>query len=405
MGKKQSFLFLIIFCVLFAAFASFYSEQLNRISLYIILPFAFLLSFFKNNLTLRTNRYVVILWCLFALIAFSALYATYLDRATRELKQILGVILISFVFAVNCRDRKAIPWLYFVYFMLYISVWYYAKNNILEDITFGEDRLDDNKLNANMMAYYTFYLTFAVFMLGEIIQKPGIQKMMRLVFFLTIPLSFIVAIYTASRQVFVIQIPLISILLYLRYLKQSKRYQKAFFILAVIAVSLIAIPVMMGVYENSLLQYRNEKEITTDIRVKLFRDALKVGFQHFFTGVGAGNYAAYSFDGHFAHNTFLELFANNGILGVSLFIYLMVKYLRLQYRRFKSSSDKMFLYFFWFGIMFSLDCMFYVMYSKIWLMGFFILVASHSEQYYQAQLETSLPIPIESQNEENSSNH
>ena len=264
-----------------------------------------------------------------------------------------------------------------------MSVWNYARNNILGDITFGEDRLDDDKLNANMMAYYTFYVTFALFMLGEIVKKRRVNKLCRVSFLLTIPLSFIVAIYTASRQVFVIQIPLLAVLMYRRYFISAKRLYKFLFVIAVIALSIYAIPKAWSIYEDSLLRYRNvQTNLEEGVRTKLMIDSFQVGLNHFFTGVGAGNYSAYSFDGHFSHNTYLELFANTGILGIVLFIVLMVKYIKNQYRRYKATSDRMFFYFFWFGTMFALDCMFYVFYPKIWLMGFFLLVASHSESYF-----------------------
>lgn len=385
MGKNFFVYVVIIACLYFAAFSSFYNDSFLRLSLYVVLPFSFLLCFFENGSSIKTNQYVHLLWGLFAWIAFTALYAAKTDYALREMNQILGVILISYVFGVTAKKKDMIPWLYIVYIVLYMSVWNYARNNILGDITFGEDRLDDDKLNANMMAYYTFYVTFALFMLGEIVKKEWIAKLFRVLFILTIPLSFLVAIYTASRQVFVIQIPLVAVLMYRRYFISSIRTYKVVFILAVIALSIYAIPRAQSIYENSLLRYRNEQTTLEDgTRTKLMIDSFKVGMNHFFTGVGAGNYSAYSFDGHFSHNTYLELFANNGIIGIVLFIVLMAKFIKTQYRRYKATKDKMYFYFFWFGIMFALDCMFYVFYPKIWLMGFFLLVASHSEHYFNS---------------------
>ena len=376
--------FVIIFCVWFAAFARYYSEYLNGMSLRVVLPIALVFSVLKSNLSFKTNKYIYILYVLFALVAFSALYATHMAQAITELRRIFGVILISLIFGLNCKDNKMIPWLYCAYFMIYASIWYYAKKNIIDDIDFGVDRLDDDILNANAVAYYTFYVTFTIFVLGEIIKNSFLKTSMKVLFLLTIPLSVLVAIYTASRQVFAIQVPLIGFLLYFRYFTKVKKYKKVLFILGVVIVSFYAIPLVQSTYEDSLLSVRNEEEYGNDIRIELAKDSFKVGCQHFFTGVGAGNYSTYSFDGHFSHNTYLELFANNGIFGLLIFVYLMVSFIVKQYRRYRETNIKMFLYFFWFGIMYSIDCMFYVMYCRIWLMGFFILVASHSETYYNS---------------------
>ena len=386
MVKKYFVYILIVACLYFAAFSSYYSVSLNSLSLYVVLPFSFLLSIFANGVSLKTNNYIHLLWGLFAWIAFTALYAVRTDYALRELNQILGVILISFVYGVSAKKSEIVPWLYIVYIVLYLSIWYYASRNILGDITFGENRLDDDRLNANMVAYYTFYVTFALFVLGEIVNKDWLAKVFKVLFFLTIPLSFYVAVFTASRQVFVIQIPLIAVLIYERYMKQSKRGYKFLFVLAVVALSVYAIPKAQSIYENSFLRYRNEQFNVNNVRIKLIADALKVGFEHFFTGVGAGNYSIYSFDGHFAHNTYLELFANCGILGIVLFLIIIIRFIKNQLKRYKTTGDKMYFYFFWFGVMYALDCMVYVFYPKIWLMGFFLLVASHSETYYKNHL-------------------
>ena len=47
--------------------------------------------------------------------------------------------------------------------------------------------------------------------------------------------------------------------------------------------------------------------------------AFKTGVDHFFTGVGVGNYPLYNPFGALSHNTLLEMFAEYGILGVIYF--------------------------------------------------------------------------------------
>ncbi len=388
MNNKSVFYIVSIACVFFAAFGSFYSSEWNRWGLYYALPVACILSFIINEGSIIANKHVTRLWGLLLWVTISVPFAKYTNLAIRELHQVLGVLLISFLFGTLSKNKKAIPWLYFTYIILYLSVWYYARQNILFDISFGEDRLDDDRLNANMLAYYTFFITFLVFVLGEILHGPFIRKVFRYLFFLIIPLTFWVAMFTASRQVFIIQIPFISVLLYWRYLKTAKSIYKVLFIVAAIIGLIVLFPLADSLYQGSLLQRRNSRAVENDVRIKLIVDSFWVGINHFFTGVGAGNYPAYSFDGHFSHNTFLELFANNGIVGLVLIIRIYVSFIRDQFSRFKESRDSMFLYFGVFGLFFLIDSMFYVFYSKIWLMGFFILVMSHSEMYYKESKKT-----------------
>ena len=383
MNKKAGLYIIGLICVFFAAFGHFFSPEWNKWGLYIALPLACVMTFIINGGAIFVNNHVTRLWGLLLWVVISVPFAKYTDLAIREFHQILGVVLITYIFGGLSKNEKIVPWLYCTYLVLYFSAWYYAQNNIIDDISFGEDRLDDAKLNANMLAYYTFYVTFVIFFLGEIVKSLVVRKFFRYAFFLTIPLSFWVAMFTASRQVFVIQIPLIAVLLYWRYLKKAKAIYQVLFVVAFVIGFIVLFPMVQSQYEGSLLQIRNSRNIENDVRIKLMIDSFLVGISHFFTGVGAGNYPAYSFDGHFSHNTFLELFANNGIIGLVLIVRIYYLFLRDQFTRYKQYRDTNYLYFFIFGVFFLIDSMFYVFYSKIWLMGFFMLVASHSDTYFK----------------------
>ena len=71
------------------------------------------------------------------------------------MKQILGSFILCYVFAVKARKECNITWLYIVYFLLLIFAWYYAYNNIFALIEFGEERLNDSKLNANTLGVFS----------------------------------------------------------------------------------------------------------------------------------------------------------------------------------------------------------------------------------------------------------
>ena len=71
-----------------------------------------------------------------------------------------------------------------------------------------------------------------------------------------------------------------------------------------------------------------------------------------------------------------------GIIGLILYAALMMSFTIRQWKRYKRYDDKMYFYFFTFGLIYVLDGVFFVFYNAIWLISFFMLVAAHSETYY-----------------------
>lgn len=373
----------VILCLFFSAFASMLSDEVNRVALYGALPLAFAISFFKCK-SFLLNKYTNILFVLFLWIVTSSIWATYSNYANTELHRVLGAFIMCYIMAANARDSKMVPWLYATYLVLYLGAWYYASNHIVVDIEMMEsddDRMNDEKLNANTMAYYTFYSTFVLYVLSEISHKIVIKRIFNFAFLGMIPISFFVALTTASRQVLLIQIPLISILLYNRYIKNQSYKNKTFFVFFTIVSVFFLLNKVIPIYENSYLAVRASANLQDDSRSKLMIDAYNVGIEYFPFGVGAGNYIAYSFNNHFSHITYLELFANQGFVGVFLYVCMLWVFIKDLYRQYKMTGDSILFLFLIFGLIYIVDNVFYVFYSDIWLISFFVLVASHYITY------------------------
>lgn len=367
----------------FCAFVSLASDSLNAVALYAVIPALFLFSLLKEG-RLFSNRYEKILVFLYVWVLVSSLWASYSEPANNELKSVLGAFLLTFVISVQAKNVRMIPGLYVLFIFLYLGAWYYASQNLLIVMDFAsEERVNDAKLNANTLAYYTFFVTFALFILAELFKSGFWTKFLKIAFIAFIPFSFFVALTTASRQVLIIQIPLFALLLWIRYAQSVGRSKKvAFIIIALIAI-VFFIPRIENVLQDSYLMERSQESVQDDSRVFLMKDALRVGMEHFPLGVGAGNYQKYSPRGYFSHNTFTELFANTGVVGFLLFTYLLMTYIIRQWLRYRKTKDKMYVYFFIFGIFYLVDQFFFVFYTHLWLMSFFILVATHSETYFK----------------------
>lgn len=377
---------IIVICLYFTAFASLESPAMNSVALYLALPIAFLLSLWKNvcvEIDKYVNKYEWILFFLLVWIFISYLWADYYDLASQECHRCLGSLLLSFIFASNATNKKMIPWLYLTFVVLYISAWIYAQNHILIDVTGAfereSSRLSDAKLNANTMAYYTFFNSFILFMFGEIIENSFWKKVCRIVFLGVIPLSFVVALVTASRQVLVIQIPLVSFMLYYRYWEKVK-WTYRIIAVTVLVISCFAMSgFVSSTYENSFLAKRSEQSWNEDGRYVLFERALETGFENFPLGVGAGNFRAYG--GNISHCSFAELWANQGIIGVALYLWLICSFFKKQWQNYNITKNRVCFLFIGFCVFFIVDNFFYVFYTDLWLISFFILVATHGETY------------------------
>ena len=327
---------------------------------------------------------------LFVWVGITYFGAEYVDSANRQMKQILGVILLCITIANLGKNERLIPYLYIIYVILFIGAWIYAQEHILSvAYDFSQDRLNDDKLNANTIAYYLFFSTSAIYFLGELIRNRYLRWILQIIFISTIFISFFIAILTASRQVLVIQIPLIGLLLLMRY--KISGYKSFLAILTILViVSIVFMDKGRDIYDHSFLKERVEMNAREDSRAFLYKDAIQVGMNSPFWGVGPGNYVHYCPRKEFSHCTYVELFANTGIIGALIYIIMVLKFVKTQWRRYQVLQDKIFLIFFIIGLIFIIDNFFYVFYPNLWLMSFFILIATHSETYFKSRSNACL---------------
>lgn len=373
--------YLIIICLYIASVVSF-NDQLNFLALYVIIPFACFLTILRYQL--RTGYSFKWLILLYVWILFTCLFAEYLDLAFRQLKQIIGCVILSYIMTQNARKTHMIPWLYGVYILMFISSVYYALTNILDTAyDIGTDRLDDDKLNANTLAYYLLYTIFSVYILADIIKGKWLSRILKIIFWLMLPVAFFVAIFTASRQVILTSIPLILMLFYVRYIKGVRRRNLLLPVVILLLAGSFIFPKFIEIYDNSYLKERNELDLSDDSRMLLLKDAIKVGFQHPIVGVGPGNYIQYSYNKHISHCSYTELFANSGFLALLLYIGLIYTFMRRQLIRYRRSRDSLFLSLIVFGVIYVVDNVFFVFYNSLWLISFFVLVSAHSDTYYK----------------------
>lgn len=388
--NKRIISIITILLLLFASIVSINSPQLNNIALYFAIPLAFGLSIIQYGNPLSNNRYMqwlIVLYCWIGITYFGAYNQVV---ALAQMKQILGVVLLSSVVANVSKNQKAIPWLYVVFICIFMSAVNYAQTNLV-NVVGKDERATDDVLNANTLAYYAFYFSCAVYALGECVNNSRLRRVMRYMFFSVIFISVWIALITASRQVLMIQVPLFCALLYIRY-GLGKGKWLFFFIIGAVLVWLFSTNVLETIFEGTLLQERYELKLEEDERTLVLREAIDVGNSHLLTGVGPGNFALQSRFHIFSHCTYTELYANSGVIASFLFILVVAYFIIKQFNRYRNSKDTIYLFFMVFGVFFAVDNFFYVFYAQLWLMAFFVLVASHSETYYRLQQQSRTSI-------------
>ncbi len=380
--KTKIINFIIIVCLYFAAIFGL-NETLNPIALYFFIPLAFVISFLRSGF--KVNNSLKLLILLYLWIAFTCFFAYDKELAMRELRQVLGCFLLSFIISQNTKYETMTPWLFGVYIVLFIAAIYYCTTHIIDsNFSIGSDRVNDSNINANTLAYYLLFTITSTFFLTDMVKKVFWKNLFRALFWLMFPIAFWVAIFTASRQVLVTSMPLLFMLTYVRYFRNKG--SKAFWLFFVIAIAVIAsAPKILSIYENSYLKQRNELDIYEDSRLALLVDAFHVGMEHPWVGVGPGNYIAFSYNQHFSHCTYTELFANTGILGALLYITMMVRYMRQQRNWFRKTKDDFFIASLLWGFIYIIYNFLYSFYENLWLISYYVLVASYTKHYYESK--------------------
>lgn len=384
MESRLSYSDLVIITSLFFSALVGFDETLNVWALYVFIPVSFVTTFLQQG-GFKLKRPMVILTALYAWVIFTYFFANNDALAAKELKQILGCFLLSFVVVQNAHKKKMLPWLFTVYILLFISAVYYGATNIIGTAyNIASDRVDDSSLNANTLSYYLLMLITSVFFLAVFSNTQFWEGFFKGLFWFLFPLTFGIAIFSASRQVLITAMPLLLLYAYVRYFKGKHKHPLGVVIMVILA-GLILAPSVESIYDRSYLKQRAALDIDEDSRVLLLQDAFNVGMEHPITGVGPGNYIIYSYNRHFSHCTYTELFANTGLPGMLIFVFMLYEFIRKQIQRYRQYKDTIFLAFCFWGIVFAYAQIFFVYYQSLWLISFFVFTFSVSDYYYSSK--------------------
>lgn len=378
--KTISYNWIIVFCLMFGPLV-INLDMPNQIFLWIIIPLLFVYCMLLYGAILLKNKYigiyiVILLWSL-----ATCLIASDMFLALMQLRVMLSAFILSVIFYSLAQNKRYLPWLYLTFLLIVLANYYYVRNNIMAGMSIGLERANDEKFNANELSYFLFYAVCAVFVFGEILSGYK-RKFSRIFLFAFTAIIPYFALITMSRQIFVIIIPFCLFSIIYRYNPFSSIKQLVVYgVLSAIFIFTIYY-YYLPIYEASIFVERLSRDATEDTRAALIVGGFLMGFQNPLWGVGPGNVLLY-LNGSFTHSSYAELFAASGLFPLVLFIFLIAKFILAQWRRYRQTKDKLFMYFFATGIFWAAYNWFYVFYSSFWLMCFLFLLIGHSEQYYK----------------------
>jgi putative inorganic carbon (hco3(-)) transporter len=150
-------------------------------------------------------------------------------------------------------------------------------------------------------------------------------------FWLIVPLS---AAFVMTKSV----TALISIALaFLVYLFLNPRADKKK--IALVVMVLLAVTTTIFLVRTQTTKKHLRPAFSTLVRWHYWKDTLPIIKKSPVTGVGLGNFDLEKWS-HYAHNSYLQVWAEMGAIGIAAFLYLIAAVLRTSLKTFKESRDK-----------------------------------------------------------------
>ena len=351
-------------------------------------------SFFKNE-TIKFF-FIFFLWT-----CFCSVLAANSDAAIKTQGKMLVVFFLMYI--VYDFAKKSINHVFIIY-IIYIALIPLLTYGVIKDDGIGalvnarqislRSKADEEwVLDPNSLGYFVFFGINFAFIIFTFVKKTLTNK---IVLGLLIVLSFFLVLYSASRGAFVIFTALV--LLSVGVIALGKKLdQKGYLVVYFIFVAIIAsasIGLIQSLIQDSALEQRLQQDNEESTRSSHITEAFNVGLDNPILGVGGGNYAYVprSFEqGSFSHCSYTESFANYGIFGLALLIFLYFKYFQLLRKCFKNKAiqEKEVLYYLGiFLVCFVVYNWFYVTYLTIEFMGAYIAAYVHlvhlNRKEYQA---------------------
>ena len=364
--------------------------NLYQVSLYVLIPILVVISFLKNHKTIFSSIYfrpylVLLLWAL-----LSSLFNNYTEKSMRQMIPMFASFLLSLsVYSIALKkNNPIILYLAYLAFFIVLMTQTFQQSGFVQDFDYIDEseRSSTMKMNANDYAYYSFFLIIAVRMMLEWLRIKKTIILLSLVYLALTVVVFYTALFTASRQVLYIELPLLEYLLYLDIFKSDKKgWSKIGLLMLIIGIMMFIIPVFYSYFDNSYLAVRSEVGFQEDNRSDLMVDAMEIALTHPLFGVGLGHPLGTIVDGvplSFSHCTYTHIASRCGLLTLILFLYIGVKFILTQYKYYRLYKDTTYLLFYIFGVFYFIGNFTYNYIDGPFMMAIIFILIGDSERYH-----------------------
>jgi len=329
--------FLLILFIQYSSILIFFSEGKGHYFRYfalLVMSIWMLNKLIRKDLTIETDKFQILIIIYWLIILFSHYYA--LDQI-RSLAYIWTSATIFVIFFGSFIDvfntEKNFKWVFRIillsmFFLSIIGLYFYIKNFEIVLVGLMEKRLARTSSFMNDPNHYAIALvTMLPFsMYYVLIAKSKFLKILLVIGILLVMFSIFI---TFSRGALV---SLFIMILYMLYREKKLKMIMSFIIGIILITSIITIffPFMLEYFGQRIEMLTSGGDMSVSLRLLVLKGGINMFLDHPFLGVGAGNFIvysrAYSFlsEAKFAHNSFLEIGAELGVFGLTLFVLIIV---------------------------------------------------------------------------------
>lgn len=350
-----------------------------NLGLYVLIPIVIVHAFWKyGNIIIESRYWKPMLNILFWMLLSSAI-SDYVGESFRNLVPIIASIFFSLsIMALSSQGNNANMFA-LGFICLFVAILYFTltRETYTADFDYANEaeRRGNTEMNSNQYAYFSL---FAIMSVRLLLGNKHVCFFIRMILYLLLAgLAFFVALLTASRQVLLLEIPLLLFFVFYDYRLQGARKGKMVYLFMGILFLLFFIPQISSLYESSFLAARSDEDIEDDARSYLLIKGINQGIENPLFGVGLG------YKTFFTHCTYTHLWGRCGIPVLLGYLYVIYIAIKDQYRRFKKSRDNYYLMYLFLLIVFFIANFFYSYIDQPFMLSIMFLLIGYSDNRFQ----------------------
>ncbi|AIY13939.1 MULTISPECIES: O-antigen ligase family protein [Cellulophaga] len=395
-SKTSSYIlgcFIVFVIICLNALGQYFQKQ--QVVTLVLLPALFAIAFIKDDKSYnlcKTEFFAFIL--IFLTSITTAFYYVNYDAFIRNLSLLFGSILATYI--VIGLNKKYDNMFYFhigyiLSIILLVIIMYINGNINFSNFASVVDFRDRFMLNANAYSYYSLFANFSLFYL-YLKYKNNLLAILLLV----LPIFFLIIAFTTQSRSGLYLIILINVFFWL-FINKSNNNTPIKKILIRFSLFIIFITITLKfveIYQGSRIQGRiSTYSNKVDSREVLIYDGLNIFSENIIFGVGLGQFPFYNNYGLFSHNSYVEILAEQGIIGGILLLILFGVPLYRSYKLLlldkKNEFLKCNLFFF---VIFIIYNNVYVFYKFPFSMLYFFMILTLQNKVYKETFEKNLKI-------------